>query len=166
MIFLLLAIFFAVPLIEVALFISVGGAIGVVPTILLCIASAVLGAIIVRHQGLQTLGRLQERLRQGELPTTELAEGAAILAAGLLLITPGFFTDTVGFVLLIPPARRRIIDWLGRHFSSEAQRFYARSRNSPYAENRQGPVVIDLVAEEVDDDSPPQPNPNSPWRRG
>jgi len=165
MIFLLFAIFLVVPLIEVALFISVGGAIGIVPTILLCIASAVLGATIVRHQGLQTLGRLQARLRQGELPTAELAEGAAILAAGLLLITPGFFTDAIGFVLLIPPARRRVIDWLGRRFSGEAQRFYARRTNNPYAEDSRGPVVIDVVAEEVEDSSA-QPNPSSPWRRG
>lgn len=165
MLYLLVAIFFVVPFIEIALFITVGGAIGVAPTILLCIASAVLGATIVRHQGLQTLARLQERLRQGELPTDELAEGAALLAAGLLLITPGFFTDAVGFILLIPPARRWIILWLGRHFSGNAQRFYAHRRNDPYAESPRDPVIIDVVAEEVENGTP-QGNPDSPWRRG
>jgi UPF0716 protein FxsA len=165
MLYLLIAIFFVVPLIEVALFIMVGGAIGVAPTILSCIASAVLGAAIVRHQGLQTLARLQDRLRQGELPTDELAEGAAILAAGLLLITLGFFTDAVGFILLVPPVRRRIIHWLGRHFSGDAQRFYTRRRNDPYAESPREPVIIDVVAEEVENGTP-QGNPNSPWRRG
>ena len=165
MLFLLFATFFIVPLIEVALFIAVGGAVGVLPTILLCIASAVLGAVIVRQQGLQTLERLQAKLREGQMPATELAEGAAILAAGLLLITPGFFTDTIGFVLLIPPARRRIIGWLGKRFSGEAYRFYSRGAgNPPYAEEERGPVIIDVVAEEVDE-APPNRNPNSPWRR-
>ena len=165
MLYLLVAIFFVVPLIEVALFITIGGAIGVAPTILLCIASAVLGAAIVRHQGLQTLARLQDRLRQGELPTDELAEGSAILAAGLLLITPGFFTDAVGFILLVPPARQRIIHWVGQHFSGDAQRFNSRRRNDPHAESPREPIIIDVVAEEIENGTP-RGNPNSPWRRG
>jgi UPF0716 protein FxsA len=162
----LIAVFLVVPLIEVALFIAVGGQIGIAPTILLCIASAVLGALIVRYQGLQTLARLQDRLRLGEMPTSELAEGAAILAAGVLLITPGFFTDAIGFILLAPPARRRIIAWLGRHFSGEMRRFYSRGRNDgPYADKGRGPAIIDIVAEEVMDDTAKPGNPDSPWRR-
>lgn len=158
----LFATFLAVPLIEIALFIAVGSRIGIVPTLLLCVVSAVLGAVIVRHQGLQTIARLQERLKLGEMPTLELAEGAAILAAGILLITPGFFTDAIGFTLLFPPARRWIIDWLGRRFSGEVQTYYSRRKGDPHAGQPRGPTIIDVEAEEVDEKPG---NPESPWRR-
>jgi len=163
MVFLLITILFVVPLIEVALFVAIGGAIGIVPTILLCVASAVLGAIIVRHQGLQTLVRVQEKLSRRELPNAELAEGAALLAAGILLITPGFFTDAIGFILLIPVVRRTIINILGRRFSKQPSGVgAARGANGQYAEQSPG-IIIDVEAEEISERPPG--NPNSPWRR-
>ncbi len=161
MLFYLFATFLIIPLIEIALFIAVGSRIGIAATLLLCVASAVTGAVIVRHQGLQTIARLQERLRLGELPTMELAEGAAILAAGILLITPGFFTDAIGFTLLFPPTRRWIINWLGRRYSGEVQMYYSRHRQDPFADRPRGPTIIDVEAEEVDDEPG---NPASPWR--
>lgn len=157
----LVVIFLVIPLIEVTLFVAIGSQIGIAATLLLCIGSAVLGAAIVRQQGLDTLARLQDRLRRGEMPTTDLAEGAAILAAGILLITPGFFTDAIGFVLLIPPARRQIIAWLGRRIAGDVRTFYSR-RQDPSADRSHGPAVIDLEAEEVDET---KGNPASPWRR-
>lgn len=105
----LFAVFLIVPLIEVWLLVTVGSLIGAGWTIFLIVLTAVIGAALVRAQGLSTLARSQELLRQGELPAVELLEGAALLLAGALLLTPGFFTDTVGFLLLLPPLRRRII---------------------------------------------------------
>jgi UPF0716 protein FxsA len=119
---LLFAVFLIVPLIEVWLLVTVGGLIGAPWTIFLVVLTAVIGAALVRAQGLSTLARSQELLRNGELPARELLEGAALLIAGALLLTPGFLTDTVGFLLLLPPLRRRIIefwvfDGLRRRFS-------------------------------------------------
>ena len=107
----LLLILFGVPLIEIALFIKVGGLIGVIPTILLCILSALAGSALMRAQGLATLDRLRASVEADGDPRGPIAHGALILVAGLLLIIPGFFTDAVGLLLLIPPVRRQVIAW-------------------------------------------------------
>ena len=105
----LLLLFFTVPLIEIYVLIQVGGWIGAIPTISLVVFTAVLGALLLRHQGLITLQRFQLSLAQGQLPTMELMEGIVLIMAGALLLTPGFFTDLVGFLCLIPPLRRAVI---------------------------------------------------------
>ena len=105
----LLLLFFTVPLIEIYVLIQVGGWIGAIPTISLVVFTAVLGALLLRHQGLITLQRFQLSLAQGQLPTLELMEGIVLIMAGALLLTPGFFTDLVGFLCLIPPLRRAVI---------------------------------------------------------
>jgi UPF0716 protein FxsA len=105
-IFLLLV---AVPIIEIALFIQVGGWLGLWPTIGIVILTAALGTMLLRAQGLAALGELQRRLAAGEDPSATLAHGAMILVAGVLLLTPGFFTDGVGFLLLTPPVRAAAI---------------------------------------------------------
>lgn len=102
----LLAIFFLVPLIEIYLLIQVGGIIGAGWTIFAVVFTAVLGAALVRRQGFTTLGRIRTQMDAGELPALELLEGLCLLVAGALLLTPGFFTDAVGFALLTPPLRR------------------------------------------------------------
>jgi UPF0716 protein FxsA len=107
---LLFVVFLSVPLIEVWLLVKVGSLIGAGWTIFLVVLTAVIGAALVRAQGLSTLARSQELLHRGELPAVELLEGAALLIAGALLLTPGFLTDTIGFLLLLPPLRRRIIE--------------------------------------------------------
>jgi len=86
----------------------VGSAIGIVPTVLLCIFTAALGAALIRIQGLQTLMRVQQKLEQREVPAVELVGGLILLVAGALLLTPGFFTDTIGFLCLIPKLREAI----------------------------------------------------------
>ncbi len=101
-IFLLLV---AVPIIEIGLFIQVGGWLGLWPTLAIVILTAAIGTVLLRAQGLAALGELQRRLGAGEDPSATLAHGAMILVAGVLLLTPGFFTDAVGFLLLTPPVR-------------------------------------------------------------
>lgn len=101
--------FLAVPLIEIALFVQVGGAIGLFPTLAIVILTAVLGTYLVRTQGFAALAGLRQSFSQLSDPTEHLAHGAMILFAGALLLTPGFFTDAVGFALLTPPFRVMVI---------------------------------------------------------
>jgi UPF0716 protein FxsA len=102
-------VFLLVPLIEIYLLVQVGGLIGAAWTVFLVVLTAVIGASLVRRQGLSTLARLRTAMDRGELPALEMLEGAAILLAGALLLTPGFFTDAVGFACLLPPLRRQLL---------------------------------------------------------
>lgn len=101
----LFLLFVVVPIVEIWLFLTVGGRIGVLNTILVVILTAAAGAFLVRQQGMAALKRAQLAMGQGQVPGNELMDGVMILAAGLLMLTPGFFTDTVGFLLLIPATR-------------------------------------------------------------
>lgn len=103
----LLLAFIAIPLIEIALFIQVGGLIGLWPTLAIVLFTAVLGSYLVRTQGAAELGRLRQSFSTLQDPAEPLANGAMILFAGALLLTPGFFTDACGFALLVPGIRAR-----------------------------------------------------------
>jgi UPF0716 protein FxsA len=113
----LFLLFVLVPVIEIALFIQVGGFLGLVPTLIIVIGTAALGTWLLRQQGLSTLARARSRLDSGELPATQLIEGAILLVGGALLLTPGFMTDAVGFACLVPPSRR----WLAAQLASRFQ---------------------------------------------
>lgn len=113
----LFVLFVAIPILEIALFIQVGGWLGLWPTLAIVIATALAGTVLVRTQGLSTIRTLQERIEKGGDPTGPIAHGAMILASGLLLLTPGFFTDAVGFLLLVPAARDWMIKALARRFA-------------------------------------------------
>lgn len=97
--------FLMVPLIEIALFIQVGGLIGLWPTLLIVVLTAIAGTFLVRTQGVQAIQSLRRSLSELDDPTVHLAHGAMILVSGALLLTPGFFTDAVGFLLLVPGFR-------------------------------------------------------------
>jgi UPF0716 protein FxsA len=110
---LFLVIFVGAPLLELYLLIEVGSEIGALPTIALSIFTAVLGGLLVRMQGFSVLFRVQASLDRREVPALELLEGALLLVVGLALLLPGFITDAIGFLLLIPPLRRwLIVRWL------------------------------------------------------
>lgn len=106
----LFLLFVGVPILEMWLLIEVGSRIGALPTIGLVALTAFIGVNLLRQQGFSTLTRAQTRLNAGEVPATEILEGLFLAVGGALLLTPGFFTDTVGFCCLIRPIRRRIID--------------------------------------------------------
>lgn len=101
----LFALLAAIPIIEIALLISVGGLIGLWPTLAIVIATAAVGAWMVKSQGRQAMANLRLSFQELRDPAEPLAHGAMILVAGALLVTPGFFTDAVGFALLVPPVR-------------------------------------------------------------
>ena len=113
--------FVAVPLIEIALFIQIGGAIGLWPTLGIVILTAILGTWLVRTQGAMAMGNLRRSFSELDDPTEPLAHGAMILLAGALLLTPGFFTDAFGFALLMPPVRKAAFDYLRKRV--HVQRF-------------------------------------------
>lgn len=106
---LLAVLFFIMPLIEVYLFVQIGGVIGGWPTVGLVVLTAVLGVTLLRWQGLATLTRLQANLERRQLPAFELVEAVLLLVGGALLLTPGFFTDTLGFLCLLPPSRQVLV---------------------------------------------------------
>lgn len=114
------ALFIGLPLIEMALLIWVGGRLGIVPTLGIVILTGIVGASLVKSQGLSVWYSAQNRLAEGALPTRELAHGAMLLVAGAFLLTPGFITDVVGFALLVPPVR----EWLRRRFGDRLSRRY------------------------------------------
>ena len=132
------------PLAEIATFIHVGDLIGLWPTLVTVVATAVIGSILLRHQGLRTLKEIQRQLHDGQLPVDEMLAGLCLFAAGLLLLTPGFITDAVGFALLIPAVRlwvaRRIRARLGEKIVVRA----GGSRpGSPFADGQQPPGAGD-----------------------
>jgi UPF0716 protein FxsA len=111
---LLLAMFIAIPIIEIGLFIEIGGWIGLWPTLGIVIVTAFAGTTLLRLQGLAVLQRAQQATARNELPVQEVFDGLCLLIAGILLLTPGFFTDTVGFLLFVPPFRRFAASAIGR----------------------------------------------------
>jgi UPF0716 protein FxsA len=104
----LILIFIVVPLIEILLLIEIGSRIGALNTILIIVLTGILGASMMRQQGFTIIRNIQRDLSQGHMPTGELINGALVLVGGIVLLTPGFFTDAVGFVLLVPATRTLI----------------------------------------------------------
>jgi UPF0716 protein FxsA len=121
MLFKLFIAFTLVPVIEIYLLIKVGAQIGALNTVLLVIATGFAGAYLARMQGLHTMYRVRASLDQGVTPTEELLDAMLIFAAGMVLLTPGFVTDALGLLLLIPETRRWFKDYLKRKFNQWIQ---------------------------------------------
>ncbi len=141
---LFLLILLGVPIIEIALFIKVGGAIGVLPTLGIVVATAIVGSALMRMQGMRALDRLRASAEAGGDPVGPIAHGALILVAGMLLILPGFFTDTIGILLLIPVVREQLIRWGASRVTVRAAG-YVRPGPAPSRE------VIDADYEVIDE---------------
>lgn len=164
----LFAAFLAVPLIEIALFIQVGGLLGLWPTLGIVILTAILGTWLVRTQGAMAMGNLRNSFEKLDDPTEPLAHGAMILIAGALLLTPGFFTDGIGFALLMPPVRRAAFAYLRKrvHVSRFEMGPEGPARHAPGRED-----VIDGEFQEIDPDAtqvePPRKHARGPsgWTR-
>ena len=107
---LFLILFITIPLVEIAILIKIGSIIGAGYTIALVIGTAFLGVSLLRIQGISTLAKVQANISRGQLPATELIEGLILLISGALLLTPGFFTDTIGFLMLVPTLRQRLAE--------------------------------------------------------
>lgn len=104
----------AVPLIEIALFVVIGGRIGLLATIAVVVVTAMAGTALLRLQGLEVIAQARRAAEEGRMPIQSVIDGLFLFAAGLLLLTPGFLTDAVGFVLFIPSLRRGLAAWMWR----------------------------------------------------
>lgn len=148
-----------IPIVEIALFIEIGGWLGTWPTIGIVILTALIGSILLRQQGLSALNSLQSRLAQGENPGRLLADGAMILVAGVLLLTPGFFTDAVGFALLLPPVRAVLWAWGAKNIKIQGTQTSTFGFQSPPTNGH----TVDGAYEEVDPE--PESNEGPPQKR-
>jgi UPF0716 protein FxsA len=152
----LVALFIVVPIVELYVIIQIGGMIGVVPTLALLLADALLGSLLLRHQGRGAWRRFNAALAERRFPGREVADGLLIAIGGTLLLTPGFVTDIVGVIFLIPPTRaivRRLLSgYMGRRFVVAGV--------SGVAGNGRAARTYDFdgTAEEIDADNPRLPD--------
>ncbi len=153
-----------VPILEIAVFIEIGGRIGVGYTLALIVATALAGTALLRHQGMATLASARKTVEQGGMPMREVLDGVCLLIGGALLLTPGFVTDAVGAVLLIPFARRALQAWVVSRLLSSGRVSMSMGGSmggSPQPGRGRGDdTVIDGDFTEVrdeDDDSLPPP---------
>ena len=155
-------LFVAVPIIEIGLFIQVGGFLGLWTTLAIVVLTALVGTALMRAQGMAALQKLQTSIESGGNPADPIANGAFILIAGLLLLTPGFFTDTVGLLLLVPKVRQALISTVAAQLKARAT-VYASSgfqTQTQYASD----TVLDGDFEVVEDNVNGEPG-NSGWTR-
>ena len=108
-------IFFTLPIIEIYFLMAIGKSIGSLNTITLVMLTAILGAILVRSEGISTVLRIKRALRRNELPALELVEGGILIISAVLLLTPGFVTDSIGLFFLLPPTRRLSAEFAVAH---------------------------------------------------
>jgi UPF0716 protein FxsA len=124
LILLLVLLFIAVPIAEIYVIIQVGEAIGAAPTVLLLVADAVIGSLLFKTQGRRAWARFRQTVQRGDVPHREVIDGVLVIFGGAFLITPGFITDIIGAVLLVPPTRalvrRLLIRRLGRRIQFRA----------------------------------------------
>lgn len=157
----ILLLFLLLPLVEIALFVLVGDWLGLWPTLGLVVAAVLAGGLLIRRQGLAAVREIQRAQGGAVMPGAPVAHGALIVLAGLLLILPGFFSDAMGLLLLVPAVRRLLID----RFSARIVVAGAAAR-----QQRQWPGahedVIDAEAVEIDPDARPLPGARpSGWTR-
>ena len=163
----LFLLFLSVPLIEIALFIQIGGLIGLWPTLGIVVLTAVLGTWLVRTQGRLAMTQLRDSFSQLNDPTEPLAHGAMILIAGALLLTPGFFTDAVGFALLFPPFRSAAFRFVRARVKVQSFEMGAtttRSYSTRRPSGQQDPDIIEGEFHEIDPKKRPTHG-NSGWTR-
>jgi len=158
---LLILIFIGVPLLEIAVFIQAGDIIGLWPTLGAIVGTAIIGGALIRAQGLATLDRARRSLDQGQAPVQEAFTGICLLLAGALLMTPGFLTDGIGFLLLVPPVRRTLGRWLVNNlFYGRNSRFWVNGEEvaTPGQQRENAPPdAIDVDYTEVPPDSGESP---------
>jgi len=163
----LFALFVLIPILEIATFIQVGSVVGLPMTLLGILLTAIIGAVLVRQQGFKAINDARENMAQQKSPVEQVIHGAFILIAGLLLLTPGFLTDTIGFLFLIPPLRlsiaRKVWSWMK---DNQTIIINTQTTSGSYQttgrENPDG-SVIDGEAVEVDTTEKPA-NPTTPWQ--
>ena len=141
--------FIVIPLIEVMLFITIGKYIGLWNTIIIIIITGIIGAILVKSQGITILNKALEEIKSNKIPIFSIFEGIAILIAGAFLLTPGFLTDTLGCILLIPKTRNLIISYITTHLKKRTV-YKEKSTYYPDEEDKKN-KIFEGNYEEIDD---------------
>jgi UPF0716 protein FxsA len=159
----LLILFILIPIIEIALFIQVGGFLGLWPTLAIVVLTAMIGTSMLRKQGISTMARLQASMQTGENPVDPMVHGALILVSGVLLLTPGFFTDGVGFALLIPPVRAALIKWGATKVISGGSVHMSGGRNPNQPQQPKDSSIVDGEFSVVDETD--EKNGDSGWTK-
>ena len=111
-------LFIFIPIIEIIIFISIGSEIGIINTISIILLTALIGIFLVRRRGINLLFNAQKNMVQGIMPTDEIKGGVFLLISGLLLITPGFFTDFIGFIMFLKPVQNYVSLKAKNYFTS------------------------------------------------
>ena len=150
-------LFIAVPLLEMWILIEVGGVIGGLPTVGLVVLTAFIGINLIRMQGMQTLQRFQSRAASGQLPAQEIVEGMMLAAAGALLLTPGFVTDSIGFALLVPGIRRWLFGKVGSRMGTMGN---ARQQGFQSGDFENNTFEAEFFTEQTDRSHPRSPQRN------
>lgn len=153
---LLVVLFIAVPIVEIYVIVRVGELIGVLPTLALLVADALLGSLLLRHQGRGAWRRFNAALAERRFPGREVADGLMIAVGGTLLLTPGFVTDVFGVVLLLPPSRT-IIRRLMRAYVGHRFTVVSVGGSPSHTNGGDRPYDFDATAEEVDTNDPQLP---------
>jgi UPF0716 protein FxsA len=135
----LFLVFLAVPLIEIALFVLIGNAIGLWPTLLGVLVTAIIGSVVLRIQGMAVFNDIRGQMGRGEIPGRALADAAMIGAGGLMLLLPGYFSDLIGILLLLPPTRAVVYGFLKSRISFVAMSSYSARGPAPGTSPRQPP---------------------------
>jgi UPF0716 protein FxsA len=143
----------AVPVVEIALFIKSAQWIGLLPTIVLAIGAGALGVALVRRQGLELLMRARTQMDLGEMPVREVFDGICLAIAGVLLVLPGFFSDILAILLLLPPVRAALRLWLSAHVTTVTTSSHTRGHPPGPAG---GPQVIEAEYHVVEDPNTPK----------
>ncbi|MFT5104861.1 MAG: UPF0716 protein FxsA [Verrucomicrobiales bacterium] len=147
----LLLLFIAIPVIELYLFMTLGDKIGVPRTLGIIVATAFLGAWLTKKQGARAMAKLQLAMAEGRMPHNEVLDGVMILIAGVVLLTPGFLTDAIGFALLVPPVRAVVRKALGSALKGRVQIVTPGGAASPGPSRRNDDDVIEAEVEIVED---------------
>ncbi len=145
-----------VPILEIAVFIMIGGQIGVIATLAMILVTAVLGSILLRVQGFAVLQSIQSKTAAGDVPGRELVNGVMILVAGVLLLTPGFVTDSLGFLLFFPPFRHFLWTHIASKIVIQTKATFTDAQHGKHEQED----VVDLDPSEYSE----KPNPNTPWK--
>jgi UPF0716 protein FxsA len=170
MVFVLLALFVLVPIAELYVIVQIAGEIGILPTLALLVIDSIVGTMLMKSQGRAAWQRFNEATAAGRIPAREVADGALIILGGAFLLTPGFLTDIIGFLLLIPPtralfrktvvglfAKRNPYTYIGYKAAPHAERAWNERAERRRSSASHGVVNCDYVegsASEVDDDEP------------
>ncbi len=168
--FFFLLIFILVPIIEIWLFIQVDSIIGLWPTLASVVLTAVIGTWLLRQQGFAVLMQGRAALEKSQFPLEQVIHGVFLLIAGLLLLTPGFFTDAIGFLCLVPPLRLAMAYGIWSKLKDDVHVVHPGMAQGPSGQGHQrpgaGPVIDgEIIENDLENEPERPPNPNSPWKQ-